>query len=71
MTVFHIDLNTEQPDRLFVEVDSRFHVAIEPTGTGLALRVYPRTNGELWDNPFVSFEVDEAEIIVLEQDLEA
>jgi hypothetical protein len=41
MTAFNIDLNTEQPDRIFVEVDRRFDVAIERTETGLALRVYP------------------------------
>jgi hypothetical protein len=38
--------------------------------TGLALHVYPRTKGELWDAPFTTFEVDEAVIIALEQELE-
>jgi len=33
MTAFNIDLNTEQPDRIFVEVDRRFDVAIERTRT--------------------------------------
>jgi hypothetical protein len=67
MTAFNIDLNTEQPDCIYVEVDRRFHVVIERTEAGLELRVYPRTDGELWDAPFDSFEVDEAEIIALEQ----
>jgi hypothetical protein len=71
MTLFNIDLNTEQPDRVFVEVDRRFDVAIERTETGLALRVYPRTDGELWCEPFTTFEVDEAEIIALEKELGA
>ena len=71
MTAFNVDLNTEQPDRIFVEVDRRFNVAIERTETGLSLRVYPRTDGELWDSPFTTFEVDEAEIRQLEQELQA
>jgi len=70
MTAFNIDLVTEQPDRIFVEVDRRFDVAIERTETGLSIRVYPRTAGELWDNPFATFEVDEAEIAELEKELE-
>ena len=71
MTAFNVDLNTEQPDRIFVEVDRRFDVAIERTETGLSLRVYPRTDGELWDRPFTTFEVDEAEIRQLEQEFQA
>jgi hypothetical protein len=69
MTAFTIDLNTEQPDRVFVEVDRRFDVTIERTEAGLSIRVYPRTAGELWDYPFTTFEVDEAEIIELEKEL--
>jgi hypothetical protein len=68
MTAFTIDLNTERPDRIFVEIDHRFNVAIERTEMGLALRVYPRTDGELWDYPFTTFEVDEAEVIALEEE---
>lgn len=64
------ELLTDQPDRIYVEIDRRFNIAIERTGDGLALHVYPRTNGELWDAPFTTFEVDEAEIIALEQKIE-
>ena len=71
MTAFNIDRITEQPDCVFVEVDCRFNVAIIRRKMGLSLRIYPRTNGELWDDPFTSFEVDEAEIIALETELEA
>ncbi len=71
MTAFNIDVNTDQPDRVFVEVQRRFDVAIIRTATGLELRVYPRTGGELWDAPFATFEVDEAEVIALERDMEA
>src|SRR5947209_10538766 len=70
MTAFNIDLNAGQPDRLYVEVDGRFNLAIERTEAGLELRVYPRTAGELWDAPFTTFEVDEQEIISLEKEAE-
>ena len=69
MTVFNMEPITEQPDRLYVEVDHRFHVVIERSGDGLALHVYPRTGGELWDYPFTTFEVDEAEVLALEQEM--
>jgi hypothetical protein len=71
MTDFNTDLSTEQPDRIFIEVDHRLNLAIIRTQTGLDIRVYPRTDGQLWDDPFATFEVDEAEIIELEQELEA
>jgi len=61
---------TGQPDRLFVDIDRRFNVVIERTDSGLALHVYPRTDGELWDYPFTTFEVDESEILALEQEME-
>ena len=69
MTAFNIDIITDQPDRIYVEIDRRFDVAIERTETGLEIRVYPRTDGELWDNPFTTFEVDEAEILELEREI--
>jgi len=71
MTTFNIDLITDPPDRLHVEVDRRFNVVIERPEDGLALHVYPRTAGELWDTPFTTFEVEEAEILALEQEMEA
>jgi hypothetical protein len=70
MTAYNIDQITEQPDRIFVEVDRRFNVAIIRTETGLELRVYPRTEGTLWDDPFTTFEVDESEIAALEAEME-
>ena len=71
MTAFNIEFITEQPDCVFVEVARRFNVVIERTETGLSFRVYPRTGGELWDDPFHTFEIDESEIVALEQELEA
>jgi hypothetical protein len=69
MTAFNVDFITEQQDRVFVEVDRRFDVAILRTVTGLTIRIYPRTDGELWDDPFTVFEVDEAEIVELEKEI--
>ena len=59
----------ENPDRAYVLVDGRFEVAIIRTETGLSIRIYPRTDGELWDDPFTTFEVDEAEILELEKEI--
>lgn len=69
MTRFNIEQLTELPDRIYVEIDRRFDVAIVRMVDGLELRVYPRTNGELWDFPFTTFTVNEAEIAELETDL--
>lgn len=66
MATLSTEFLTSQPDRLYVEIDRRFNVVLVRTASGLSLRVYPRTNGELWDDPFDTFEVDEAEIIALE-----
>ena len=66
MTAFRIYQRSIQPDRVHVEVDRRFNLVIERTEDGLALHVYPRTKGELWDAPFTTFEVDETEITALE-----
>jgi hypothetical protein len=71
MTAFSIYQRSNQPDRIYVEVDRRFNIVIERTEDGLALHVYPRTNDELWDAPFTTFEVNEAEILALEQEMEA
>jgi hypothetical protein len=70
MTHFHLEQLTGQPDRIYVEVDRRFNIVLERTQDGLALHLYPRTNGELWDAPFTTFEVEEAEIAALEQEME-
>lgn len=69
MTHFNIDHSTDRPDRIFVEVDHRFDVAIIRTGDGLELRIYPRTGGELWSEPFTRFFVNEADVIACEKEL--
>jgi hypothetical protein len=70
MTAFNIDMNTELSEIIGFEINQRFDIVIERTESGLSLRVYPRTNGELWDFPFTTFEVDESEIVALEQEME-
>lgn len=69
MTAYNIDLITEQPDTIYVDVARRFNVAIIRTKTGLELRIYPRTDGEVWDAPFTTFEVDESQIVALEAEM--
>ncbi|WP_437186700.1 hypothetical protein SH668x_000049 [Planctomicrobium sp. SH668] len=66
MTSFNIEINKDIPDHIFVEVDRRFDVAIERTPVGLSFRIYPRTGGELWGEPFTTFEVLEADVLALE-----
>ncbi len=51
MTRFNIEQITEQADTIYVDVDDRFNIAIERTNSGVELRIYPRTEGELWDAP--------------------
>lgn len=70
MTAYNIDLITELPDRIFVDVERRFNVVIVRTETGLELHVYPRTRDALWDAPFTTFEVNESDIAALEADME-
>ena len=69
MTTFDIHLNNDRPGRIFVEVDRRRDVGIVRTESGLSLEIYPRTDGELWTEPFATFEVDEAEILALEAEM--
>lgn len=70
MTTINTEFLTGQPDRVYVDIDRRFNIVIERTGDGLALHVYPYTHGEMWDCPFTTFEVDQAEITALEQEME-
>jgi hypothetical protein len=70
MTAYNVELITEQPDHIYIDVARRFNVVIERTENGLSIRVYPRTHGELWDDPFTTFEVDESEILELERELQ-
>lgn len=70
MTRFNIEIDDHLPEYIFVNVDRRYEIAIERTEEGLSLRIYPRTNDELWDFPFATFEVDESEVTKLEAEME-
>jgi hypothetical protein len=71
MIVYRVEIIPGPPECVYVDIGHRFNVALERTENGLSLRVYPRTGGELWDAPFATFDVDEAEIIALESEMEA
>ena len=57
------------PGHVFLTLDDRFDVVLIRTGDGLEIEVYPITGGEVWDNPFTTFEVDESEIRELEREM--
>jgi hypothetical protein len=71
MTAFQINVETDQA---FVEIDNRFRVGIRrnappPMASAqLTLHVYPILDGEMWDDPYDVFAVDEARIIELENE---
>lgn len=71
MTAFQINVKTDQA---FVEIDNRFRVGIRRNAPPpmaspqLVLRVYPILDGEMWDEPYDVFAVDEARIIELENE---
>jgi hypothetical protein len=69
MKKFNIQYDNDLPDRVFVAVDNRFDVAVIRTEDGLRIQVFPITDGQVWDNPFERFEVDEDEVRALEQEL--
>jgi hypothetical protein len=69
MAHYHIEHITEQADTIYVEVDRRFNLAIVRTEAKLEIRVYPLTEGEIWDMPFITFIVDEAEVAGLEAEM--
>jgi hypothetical protein len=69
MTKVNIQHNTGLPDHVFLTLDDRFEIAVNRTAGGLKIEVYPITGGEVWDDPFDRFEVDEEEIRELEREL--
>lgn len=66
----NIQKNIGMGESICVDMGSRFRVMLDYTAEGLSMRVYPRTAGELWDYPVDVFEVNEADIIALEKDME-
>lgn len=69
MTWFNIEI-PDDFDTAYVTVDRRFDIAITRTPRGLDIRVYPITNGKIWDDPYKRVTVDEEEIITLEREME-
>jgi hypothetical protein len=71
MTTFHADIGIY---RAFITVDNRFKVEIRRNApppwasAQLILKVYPITDGEIWDDPYGVFAVDEARIVELENE---
>jgi hypothetical protein len=67
MTIFEFRIDAHLPGRAFVKADERFEIAIERVPEGLEIRVYPVTDGEIWDDPYDTFTVDESAVEALEQ----
>ena len=71
MTTFKTDIGIY---RAFVTVDNRFKIEIRrnappPMASAqLILRVYPITDGEIWDDPYEVFAVGEGRVIELENE---
>jgi hypothetical protein len=69
MTDFQTDIGN---CRAFIRVDNRFKVEVRrnappPMASAqLVLKVYPITDGEVWDEPYEVFAVDEGRVIELE-----
>jgi hypothetical protein len=69
MTKANLQHTDDRPDRDCVTIDNRFHVAVIRTEAGIRIEVFPFTDGQIWDDPFERFEVDESEVRVLEQEI--
>ncbi|MGA2257613.1 MAG: hypothetical protein ABSG53_23370 [Thermoguttaceae bacterium] len=72
MTTFHTAIGIY---RAFITVDNRFRVEVRRSvlppmdSDHLILKVYPITDGEIWDEPYAVFAVDEARVIELENEM--
>lgn len=70
MTIFHVDIGIY---RAFITVDNRFRVEIRrnappPMASAqLILKVYPITEGLVWDEPYAVFAVDEGRVEIEEE----
>ena len=65
-----------RPDaRATMCIDNRFHVVIRRNApppmvsAQLVIHVYPITDGEVWDEPYDTFVVDEGRVIELENEM--
>ena len=67
-SIFHKNDGTH---RAILWIDNRFQIEIrrftpEHGESTLVLKVFPITNGEIWDHPYEVFTIDEADILSLE-----
>ena len=69
MTKFNTEYIDHLPDHVSVAIDNRFQVELMRTGEGLRINVFPITDGDVWDDPFERFDVDESEVLALEQEI--
>jgi hypothetical protein len=68
MSIFH---KSDGTNRAIIWVDNRFQIEIRrfaptPDTATLVIYVYPITGGEVWDEPYDVFTVDDGSIIELE-----
>ena len=66
MSIFHKDDGSR---RAMLWIDKRFQIDIRRFEGYLTLRIYPVTDGEIWDSPYDTFVVDESEVAALEQEM--
>ena len=69
--IFHKSDGTR---RALLWIDDRFQIEIRrfaepPHSEQLVIQVYPITDGEIWDNPYDVFTVDESAVIELETEM--
>jgi len=53
--------------RAMIWIDNRFHIDIRRFTGYLVIRVYPITDGEIWDAPYDSFTIADDQIEILER----
>lgn len=71
MTRFNIlHDNDSRPDRVFVQIENLYDVAVIRTPEGLRLEVYPLTDGCVWDDPIDRFEVLDCDVEDLSKEME-
>lgn len=69
MISFKVEHGPHLPNEVLLELAGRLVLAVEQTACGVTIRVYPRTEGKLWDAPFETHVIDESEIAELEREL--
>lgn len=68
-SITHNTLKIDDAECIYVEINGKTQLVIDPSQGSIQIRVYPRTAGELWDMPFDTLDIDGAEIAALENDM--